>query len=119
MSPVFSVVIQLFNKAGLVKKSIESVLSQTFQVFEIIVVDDGSTDNSAYVVKEFRDSLIRVISQSNGGVSFARNVGLKESRGDIITFLDADDLWLPFFLQKILNNRTNVISIEKNFLITA
>ena len=92
---MFSVVIPLYNKERSVKNTIESVLNQTFQDFEVIVVNDGSTDNSLEVVKSFNDERIRIINQKNSGVSSARNRGIKEAKYDWIAFLDADDLWNP------------------------
>ncbi|ODP96829.1 hypothetical protein BGL48_15705 [Salinivibrio sp. SS3] len=100
-SPFFSVVIPLFNKEKHIKKTLTSVLDQTFQSFEIIVVDDGSQDKSVGVVESINDPRIRVISQKNSGVSSARNLGIKKAETEYIAFLDADDLWLPDYLQSI------------------
>ncbi len=99
--PFFSVVIPLYNKQNYVKETINSVLEQSFQDFEIVVVDDGSTDNSVNAVQGIEDSRIRIIRQKNAGVSVARNTGIKEARAGYIAFLDADDIWLPAFLQTI------------------
>ena len=98
----FSVVIPLFNKQAHIARALDSVLSQTVSDFEVIVVDDGSTDQSAEVVRTFTDERIKLISQENGGVSAARNRGIVESTADFIAFLDADDAWKPGFLQSIL-----------------
>ncbi len=97
----FSVIIPLYNKANFVQKTIESVLNQTFNDFEVIIVNDGSTDNSLAVVNRINDPRIRIFSKENGGVSIARNFGIKKALYDFITFLDADDLWLPDFLETI------------------
>jgi len=97
----FSVVIPLYNKEKHVKETIETVLNQTFQNFEIVVVNDGSTDGSAKIVETMNDSRIRLIHQENTGVSVARNRGIQETKADYIAFLDADDIWLPEFLQTI------------------
>ena len=86
-----SVVIPLYNKERKIATSIESVLNQTWQVFEIVVVDDGSTDNSLREVKKITDGRIRIISQNNAGPSSARNRGVKDSNYEWILFLDADD----------------------------
>lgn len=92
--PFFSVVIPLYNKEKHILNTINTVLAQTFQDFEIVVVNDGSKDNSVTIVKDIIDSRIRIINQENSGVSAARNRGIKESKGEYIALLDADDLWL-------------------------
>jgi len=92
MEPV-SVVIPLYNKSSYVQGALVSALFQTVPVDEIIVVDDGSTDDSAAMVETMGDPRIRLIRQDNQGVSAARNAGLKASRGEWIAFLDADDTW--------------------------
>ena len=99
----FSVIIPLFNKAPYIKKALESVRSQTFSDFEIVVVDDGSTDNSFTEAKSLlEDSDVRyqLKHQDNAGVSTARNNGVSLSKGDYLCFLDADDWWAPSFLEK-------------------
>lgn len=111
---MFSVVIPLYNKERSVKNTIESVLNQTFQDFEVIVVNDGSTDNSLEVVKSFNDERIRIINQKNSGVSSARNRGIKEAKYDWIAFLDADDLWKNNHLQ-IVDEMINTFPNEKVF----
>ena len=81
-------------------RALDSVLKQTFQDFEIIVVDDGSTDNGAALVAQNPDKRIRLLSQANAGPGAARNRGMAESRSPYVAFLDADDEWLPVFLEK-------------------
>ncbi|MBI3558629.1 MAG: glycosyltransferase [Deltaproteobacteria bacterium] len=98
-SPMVSVVIPNYNYARFVGQAIESVLAQTFTDFEIIVVDNGSTDNSLEVLKTF-GRRIRVVAQENRGQSGSRNRGIEESRGKLVAFLDADDLWRPTKLEK-------------------
>lgn len=97
----FSVIIPLYNKQNFVAKTIQSILDQTYSLFEIIVVDDGSTDNSYYEVKQIDDERIRIFRKKNEGVSIARNYGIYKAKHKYITFLDADDIWLPDFLQTI------------------
>ena len=93
---MISVIIPLYNKGERVKKTIESALHQDYDgEWEIVVVDDGSTDNSAEYVKAFSDKKVRYIYKTNRGVSAARNTGIKESKGEWIVFLDADDMLLP------------------------
>ena len=89
---MISVVIPTFNRRAFLKKAIESVLSQSYQDLELIVVDDGSEDDTSEVVTGF-DSGIRYIKQENKGPASARNLGIKNSKGDFITFLDSDDWW--------------------------
>lgn len=93
-TPAVSVVIPAYNAAWCVGKAIDSVLAQDFQDFEVIVVNDGSTDDTAAVLAKYSDN-IRVVNQSNSGLSSARNSGIRESRGNFVAFLDADDWWLP------------------------
>ena len=96
MAPVVSVIIRTYNRALLLQKAILSVLNQTFQDFEIIVVNNYSTDNTIEVVRSFNDERIRIINIRNKGIiAKSHNVGLKESHGDYIAFLDDDDLWCP------------------------
>ncbi len=97
----FSIVVPLFNKENFVKRAITSVLEQTYQNFEIIIVDDGSTDMSLVVVSNINDNRVKVICKKNGGVSSARNAGIDISACDWICFLDADDYWLPNHLDEI------------------
>jgi len=98
---MFSVVIPLYNKEAYVKSTLASVLQQTFEDFEVLVVDDGSTDDSVSVVNSLEDSRIRVVSQTNSGVSSARNRGVVEAKHEFIAFLDADDVWERNYLEKM------------------
>lgn len=92
--PKISVVIPTYNRAGCVGDAIDSVLSQTYADYEIIVVDDGSTDETRKTLERYGDR-IRYIHQENAGVSAARNRGIMEARGEWVAFLDSDDEWLP------------------------
>lgn len=95
---MISVVIPLYNKEKQIAHTLQSVLNQTFQDFEIVIVDDGSTDGSVDEVKKLTDPRIRLICQKNAGVSAARNRGIEEAKSDLIAFLDADDEWKPEYL---------------------
>lgn len=96
ISPLFSVIIPVFNRERLIARAIESVLAQTFRDFELIVVDDGSTDKSAQIASHYPLTLIQ---QPNRGVAAARNAGIKAARGSIIALLDSDDEWKKDHLQ--------------------
>ncbi|MBT3588288.1 MAG: glycosyltransferase family 2 protein [Flavobacteriaceae bacterium] len=100
--PKFSVIIPLFNKEEFIKDSLSSVLIQSFQDFEIIIINDCSTDLSLSIAKQFTDKRIKIVEHSkNKGLSASRNTGIKIAKSDYIAFLDADDLWKPGFLEKI------------------
>ncbi len=98
-----SVIIPLFNKERYIERALKSVQAQTFSDIEIIVVDDGSTDDGPSIVASYPESRLRLIRQENSGPGAARNRGARESRGEILAFLDADDEWLPSFLEFNLN----------------
>ncbi len=98
---MFSVVIPLYNKEQTIARAIDSILAQSLQAFEIIVVDDGSTDEGVRVVQSFEDHRIHLLSQPNQGVSSARNQGIAMARYEWIAFLDADDAWTPEHLEEM------------------
>ncbi len=99
----FSVIMPLYNKAAYVEKAIRSVLEQTYPHYELIVVNDGSKDNSAIISEELLKDIpnARLINQENAGVAVARNNGVTQAKGDYICFLDADDWWDVSFLQEM------------------
>jgi glycosyltransferase involved in cell wall biosynthesis len=96
-----SVIIPLFNKGRYIVRTIDSVLTQTFPDFEIIVIDDGSTDDGPALVRHIQDPRIRLIQQENAGAAVARNTGVSHARSDLIAFLDADDEWSPLHLETL------------------
>ena len=101
--PFFTVVIPLYNKESFITNTLKSVLAQTFTDFEVIVVNDCSTDNSLAIALSVKDDRIRFIEHEvNKGLSASRNTGIKEAKSDNIAFLDADDVWKPEFLSKML-----------------
>lgn len=103
MKPLISVVIPVYKVEAYLAACVESVMAQTYQNFEIILVDDGSPDNCPRMCDDLaaRDSRIRVIHKENGGLSSARNAGIDAARGDYLAFLDSDDLWTPLFLERL------------------
>jgi glycosyltransferase involved in cell wall biosynthesis len=102
-----SIIIPLYNKAEFITDAIQSALNQTHQDFEIIVVDDGSEDDGVLRVKTFTDRRIKLFEQPNNGVSCARNQGIDLAQGDLICFLDADDWYLPAYLETIVSMATH------------
>ena len=107
MTPRFSIIVPLYNKAPYVRKALESIVSQTYKDWECIVINDGSSDNSLEVVKnvvdDFKmyDLIFKIVDQKNAGVAAARNRGVAESHGEYVCFLDADDWWEPTFLEEM------------------
>lgn len=99
---IFTVVIPSYNREKVVVRAINSVLNQTFQDFEIIVVDDGSKDNTEATIKGVNDSRVMYIRQENAGACVARNTGIQNARGKYVSFLDSDDVWFPLMLEKQL-----------------
>ena len=97
----FSVIIPLYNKEREIKRAVISVLAQTVKDFELIIINDGSTDNGPAMVQEINDPRIKLISQENRGVSAARNRGIAEAKNELISFLDADDEWTADYLETI------------------
>ncbi|MFA5329758.1 MAG: glycosyltransferase family A protein [Prolixibacteraceae bacterium] len=109
---MFSIVIPLYNKAHTILNTLNSVFAQTFQEFEIVIVNDGSTDNCINIIeRSTSDPRIRIINQENKGVSAARNRGMAEAKYEYIAFLDGDDEWLPMYLEfisKTIKSNTDV-----------
>ena len=100
--PKISVVIPMYNKENFIKETLDSVLQQTFTDFEVIIVNDCSTDNSGKVILECKDKRIKTIEhKTNKGLSAARNTGILNSKSDYIAFLDADDTWNENYLTTI------------------
>lgn len=99
---MFSVVIPLYNKEKYILRAVESVLSQSFVNFELIIVDDGSIDNSLTAIESITDSRVRIVKQTNQGVGSARNKGIAEAKYDWVALLDADDIWASNHLHELI-----------------
>lgn len=112
--PFFSVIIPLYNKENFIENTINSVLNQSFIDFELIIINDGSTDNSEAKIMQFKDARIRYYVKENEGVSIARNLGITTAQAEYITFIDADDYWYPNFLQEMFDT-INRFSEQKVF----
>jgi len=118
-NPLVSIIMPAYNAEKFISKSIESVLQQTYQNWELLVVNDGSKDNTSSVVSSFHDARIKLIEQVNGGVSKARNTGITNSTGEFIAFLDSDDLWLKDKLEiqvKYLMKNQNIVLSYGDYL---
>lgn len=120
MIPQVSIIITCFNYGRYVAQAIESVLSQTFQDFELIVINDGSTDNTEEIASGYRCDRLRYYYQPNQGQSSAKNKGIREAQGSFIAFLDADDLWEPNKLSEQMplfkNSRVGVVYSRQLFI---
>ncbi|PYS98211.1 MAG: glycosyltransferase family 2 protein [Acidobacteria bacterium] len=112
---MISVVIGAFNAEEFIAEAIESVLSQSYKNFEVIVVDDGSTDNTHRVVESFSDRGVVLVTQENNGAAAARNRAIEIAKGDYLAFLDADDVWTEFKLESQLNELAADPSLDAVF----
>lgn len=115
---MFSVIIPYYKKRKYIERCIDAVLAQTYQDFEIVLVDDGSQDDVAQLIEEKYSGKVHLIQQENQGVSAARNTGIAAATHDYIAFLDADDYWSPFYLAcnaEIINNETDVKIIGSHY----
>ena len=101
--PLISIVVPLYNKERFIKETLDSVFNQSFTDYEIIIVNDGSTDSSVFIVNAIEDQRITVLSNQNKGVSHARNFGISKANSDLIALLDGDDLWEPNHLENLYN----------------
>ena len=111
--PFFSIIIPTFNQCNLLKKALQSVFKQNFKSYEIIVIDNHSTDNTYKVIKSFKKKIIYSKIKNFGSIGKSRNIGIKKSHGKWLAFLDSDDTWSDNKLQKIYkiinNNKAQVI----------
>lgn len=104
--PLISIIVPLYNKEQTISRCINSILTQDYENLEIIIIDDGSTDNGVEVVQSYKDSRVRYIYKENGGVSSARNLGLDRFKGEWAIFIDADDYFMPCALKTLLGLAT-------------
>ena len=113
-TPAISIVVALYNKEPYIGRCLESIRTQTFEDFEVIVVDDGSTDNGPAIVEASGEPRLRLISQENAGPGAARNRGIREATARVVSFIDADDEWMPEFLQHsldLLESNPSVVAV--------
>lgn len=108
----FSIIIPLYNKEKYIKNTIESVLNQTYDNFELLVIDDSSTDHSYEIVSHIKDNRLKLFKKKNSGVSDTRNFGIKQATNEYLIFLDADDLWKENFLECIIKLQTKYPKAE-------
>ena len=119
--PLISVIMPVYNTSQYLRRSIESVLNQTFKDFELICINDGSTDNSLQILEEYAttDSRIKIINQENSGAGYSRNVGISRSTGKYLAFLDADDWYDENFLFDVYKaateNNADVVETTKSY----
>lgn len=101
MNDLVSVIMPNYNSAKYIEASVQSVLSQTYENFELLIIDDASTDNSVELIRKFNDKRIKLfINEKNSGAAISRNKGLREARGKMIAFLDSDDVWVKVKLER-------------------
>ena len=110
-----SIIIPLYNTERYVQLALESALAQTYKNIEVIVIDDGSTDDGVNICRRIRDERIRIIQQENRGLSGARNTGIRHAKGEFVAFLDADDLWLPEKVEKHIDHLEKFPEIGVSF----
>lgn len=114
-----SVIIPVYNAEDYVAYTLQSLLDQTYKNFEAIIIDDGSPDNSIELCKSFLDPRIKIVQQANRGLPGARNTGIRHATGDYLSFLDADDLWLPNKLEKHVEHLNNSPEVGISFSYSA
>lgn len=101
MDILISVLIPVYNKKKSLRRTVDSVLNQTYTDFELLVIDDGSTDGSMEVLRDIQDNRLRCFRKENTGVSDTRNFGMRKAQGKVVAFLDGDDLWTPLYLERL------------------
>jgi len=114
-----SVIIPVYGVDKYIWNTVESVLAQTYKKFEILIIDDGSPDESIKICQQFNDPRIKIICQENRGPSGARNTGIRQSKGEYLAFIDGDDIWLPEKLEKHVNHLETSPDVGVSFSCTA
>jgi glycosyltransferase involved in cell wall biosynthesis len=114
-----SVIVPVYNAEKYVSDTIQSLLAQTYENFEVIIVDDGSPDRSIEICRKFTDSRIKIVQQPNRGLAGARNTGIRQAQGDYLSFIDADDLWTPEKLEKHVKHLNSSPSVGVSFSYSA
>lgn len=114
-----SVIVPVYKAEKYISDTIQSLLAQTYENFEVIIVDDGSPDKSIEICRQFTDSRIKIVQQSNRGLAGARNTGIRQAQGDYLSFLDADDLWTPDKLEKHVKHLNSSPSVGVSFSYSA
>ena len=111
--PTISVIVPVYNTEQYLHRCIDSVLAQTYKDFELLLIDDGSTDSSGAICDEYaaKDARVKVFHKENGGVSSARRIGVEQSHGEFIYFVDSDDAILPDTLEMMCNYMTNGVDV--------
>lgn len=117
--PMVSIIMPTYNRATVLPRAINSILTQTYKNFELIIINDGSTDSTAHYLKGLRDDHIKVISQANAGAAKARNAGLELARGKYIAYLDSDNVWHDAFLEVMVEcmQKNQLIYCSQNLLL--
>ena len=110
--PFFSIIIPTYNRANLIAKTLDSILNQSFKDFEVIIVDDGSTDNTSEIISPYISNQIRYIKKSNAERGASRNVGINEAKGQFVTFIDSDDLMYANHLETAYNYLQNNLETQ-------
>lgn len=111
-APIINIIIPCYNGSNYIRETLESILAQDEARFEVVIVDDGSTDDSKLIIDSFTDHRIKYVFQTNQGVSSARNIGFLYSSAEYVIFFDADDIMTPFFISSRLNYMERALSVD-------
>lgn len=115
---LISVIIPMYNASRFIKQCVKSILKQTYKNFELLIINDGSTDNSLDICSRFKDQRIKIINQKNAGCEYARLTGIKQSKGEYICFVDADDWIAKDYLEKLIAPAENMMLMLYALILT-